>query len=350
MKNRKNKKKQKMTNISYDQAIASYYNGEKKYFSYSGINKLLYSPKLFFDHYILNLREDRMDPHLLAGRVLHCLLLEPENFDDNFLILPDKLPTGNNKAIVEEMFRLYKDNPEYHGATLDSFETQILDYLVNVNLHQSLKTDESRLTKVLTEQNKEYFKFLVDAEGMTVVDMEIKKQCEETVDMLKKQENVMNLMQIGSDNPSLIVSNEKTLQYDLPDYGFGLKGIVDNIVIDPRNKRVFVNDLKTTNKNIETFPETVEYYRYWMQAVVYKMLVANTLWGEEYDIKVDDYDFIITFVVVDKFNQIYPFQVSQKTLKEWEERFKNILKIVHYHYDGVDYGLPYELATGKIML
>lgn len=345
-----------MMDISYDQAIAKFYNGEKKYFSYSAINKLLYSPKLFFDHYILNLKEDKMDPHLLAGRVLHCLLLEPENFDDNFLILPDKLPTGNNKTIVEDMYKLYKDNLDlYDGATLDSFETQILDYLLNINLHQSLKTDEQRLAKVLTDQNKDYFDFLVKAEGSTVVDVDMKKQCEETVEIIKKHEDVMNLMQIGSSNPDLIVKNEIMLQHDLGNYGFGLKGVIDNVVIDPKNKLVFINDLKTTNKNLQDFPETVDYYNYWMQAVIYKKLVQQTIWEKEYSnslhqFDVYDYNFIITFVVVDKFNQIYPFQVSQNTLEQWESKFKSILGQVSYHYDNCDYGLPYGLAVGKVML
>lgn len=343
-------------NISYDQAIAKFYNGEKKYFSYSAINKLLYSPKLFFDHYILNLKEDKMDPHLLAGRVLHCLLLEPENFDDNFLILPDKLPTGNNKWIVEGMYKFYKDNTDiYHGATLDSFETQILETLLKINLHQSLKTDEQRLAKVLTDQNKDYFDFLVKAEGSTVVDMDMKQQCEESVEILKKNEEVLNLMQIGSSDSDLIVKNEIMLQHNLSNYDFGLKGIIDNVVIDPKNKIVFINDLKTTNKNLQDFPETVEYYRYWMQAVIYKKLVQQTIWEKEdlnslLQFDVYDYKFIITFVVIDKFNQVYPFQVSQNTLNEWESRFKSILGQVDYHYGNREYGLPYGLAMGKVIL
>ena len=110
---------------------------------------------------------------------------------------------------------------------------------------------------------------------------------------------------------------------------FGLKGIIDNVVIDPKNEIVFINDLKTTNKNLQDFPETVEYYRYWMQAVIYKKLVQQTIWEKEdlnslrqYDVY--DYKFIITFVVVDKFNQVYPFQVSQNTLNDRYNRHRYI--------------------------
>jgi hypothetical protein len=52
---------------------------KKFYFSYSGLNKLLYSPAMFYNHYVLNQREDSKDAHLVGGSVLHCLLFEPDN-------------------------------------------------------------------------------------------------------------------------------------------------------------------------------------------------------------------------------------------------------------------------------
>ena len=57
---------------------------QKFYFSYSGINKLLFSPVMFYNHYVLQQREDSTDAHLVAGRALHCLLLEPDNFGKQF--------------------------------------------------------------------------------------------------------------------------------------------------------------------------------------------------------------------------------------------------------------------------
>ena len=62
---------------------------DKFYFSYSGLNKLLYSPAMFYSHYILKQREDSTDPHLIGGRVLHCLLFEPEKFEKDFVVFGD---------------------------------------------------------------------------------------------------------------------------------------------------------------------------------------------------------------------------------------------------------------------
>ena len=73
--------------ISYNEELEQFYKSDF-YFSYSSINKLLYSPAAFYRHYILNQREDMVDAHLVAGKVLHCLLLEPEKFNDEFIVIP----------------------------------------------------------------------------------------------------------------------------------------------------------------------------------------------------------------------------------------------------------------------
>jgi hypothetical protein len=78
---------------------------KKFYFSYSGINKLLFSPGLFYNHYILNNREDSTDTHLITGRVLHCLLLEPSNYDKQFITMPGKFPTDSQKKIIDNIFK-----------------------------------------------------------------------------------------------------------------------------------------------------------------------------------------------------------------------------------------------------
>ena len=80
---------------------------KKFYFSYSGINKLLFSPGMFYNHYVLNQREDSTDAHLVGGRVLHCLLFEPDKYDDNFTSMPGKFPTDSQRKIIDNIFKYH---------------------------------------------------------------------------------------------------------------------------------------------------------------------------------------------------------------------------------------------------
>ena len=321
----------------------------KFYFSYSSINKLLFSPRSFYSHYILNQREDSIDPHLVGGRVLHCLLLEPENFNEEFILMPDKFPTDSNRILIDNIFKNYL-SIENNTLLLEEFQKEILTDLLNSNLYQTLKTDQQRLDKILTDQNKNYFEFLKTKQNKALVDHIIYANCIETVAMLKSNKEVRALLYLDkeiSDN-HITVFNELPLKHNINNLSFGYKGILDNVVIDTESKTIFINDLKTTGKGLLDFPDTVKYYKYWIQASMYYHLVYEEYIKDKPDAK--DWTIVITFIVVDKYNQIYPFQVSQESLAAWLRDFDKIVDIVKYHYENKDFTLPYELAIGNVKL
>jgi hypothetical protein len=333
---------------SLNSDLTRFYN-EKFYFSYSGINKLLQSPRWFYNHYILNQKEDSTDAHLIAGRALHCLLLEPDKFDDQFVMLPGKIPTDSNKIILEHIFYHNYLPLQNETLTLEDFPTDILNQLLVNNLYQSLKTDAQRLDKILTDNNKEYFTFLKIKESKTVIDASVKSKAEESLISLKADDRVMGLLQLGHDNSNgVTVYNEVALKTDLIDFKFGLKGFADSIVVDENTKTIFISDLKTTNKSIQSFPSTLEFYRYDVQAAIYCIMGFNNLIKERSD--ASEWKIVFTFIVIDKYNQVYPFQVSDETLNVWMENFSGLLNVLNYHYENRDYTLPYELAIGNVKL
>ena len=92
--------------LTGSEELERFYKG-KFYFSYSSISKLLYSPVAFYNHYVLNKREDSVGPHLVAGRVIHCLLFEEDKYDDYFTSMPGKLPTDSQKKVIDNIFRTH---------------------------------------------------------------------------------------------------------------------------------------------------------------------------------------------------------------------------------------------------
>jgi len=336
-----------MMAISYSEELEQFYKSDF-YFSYSSINKLLYSPSAFYKHYILNQREDMVDAHLVAGKVLHCLILEPEKFDEEFIVIPSNLPKDNNKLLVDEVFKVYQSQPDT-DLTLADFPETIISVLAGINLHQSLKTDESRIAKMVTEQNSQYFEFLKVKQNKTIVDQATLDTAKESAELLKNHEVVRDLMQLDKEKDEKIkVFNEEGVQLRSSKYKFGFKGILDNVVMDYNTKTLFINDLKTTGKAIQDFPDSVQYYKYWIQAVMYKQLSLGKYLKDLPDWA--EWNIVITFIVIDRNNLIYPFQVSSETLKVWEEDFKEILNVIEYHYNNKDFTLPYDLATKNVKL
>ena len=135
------------------------------------------------------------------------------------------------------------------------------------------------------------------------------------------------------------------MQCNLKNYKFCLKGIVDHYQIDSDTKQIIISDLKTTSKSITDFAETIDFYNYWLQATVYCKLVY-----ENHKKDCDNFKILFKFIVIDKYKQIYVFDVSDKTLSIWATSFTNTLKQANYHYTNNDYSLPYEFLVNKITL
>ena len=320
------------------QAEESFYS-KKFYFSYSGLNKLLYSPGIFYKHYVLNQQEERTDAHLVEGKLLHCLLLEESKFNDQFVIMPGSVPSGQHKTLITGVAN-YAVMENKTNLQLKDFEDEILRLMVVMDYHQRLKTDAQRIDKVITDDAVTYFEFLQSRQNKDVIDEETLLRVKEYVNVINNSPGVMKTLN-GSAADSIL--SEFALKFDLPDKPFGIKGILDRIVINTQGKPAIV-DLKTTGKSIVEFKETVEFYNYWLQAAIYDKLVRLyfNLSDEEH------VDF--TFVVIDKYQQVYSFPVEKNTMLLWREKLEEKLKIAEYHYSNRSYSLPYEFAVGQITL
>jgi hypothetical protein len=319
-------------------------------FSYSSLNKLLYSPGLFYRHYILGDRDDELDKSLVDGRIIHNLLLDQDTFSDTFVIAQTKLPSDNVKDVIGKVYAKYllekKTMVEEARSTLTQYSEEILEELKEKNLYQKM-SDEIKLGKIINEEGIEYFNFLKEATGKTVIDAATYSRCVEIVDKIKQHECMKRMGLHPSNNRLEDVYQELEFLFNMDDdsFPFDLKGIVDNIFVDRDTQKVWMNDLKTTSKTIAEFPDTVQFYNYWMQAAIYmramRYLMANRHPG---------YDIVFSFIVVDKYGQIYVFEVSDDTMTNWEIDLQDKLKEAKYHYESRDYSLPYRFLKSKVIL
>jgi hypothetical protein len=339
---------EELMNESIEKLEGDFYS-KKFYFSYSSLNKLMWNPAVFHQLYVLGIKEEKQDAHLVQGKIIHALLLEPEKFQDNFIISPDNLPTGNTRTVVDRVYahhvELAKNGDE--RTSLVEFTDAIIDILKDMNLHQSLKTDQQRIDKIFTPDAVNYWNFLRTKGNKTLIDQQSYDYCNNAVEMLKTDKKLCDLLGCGlNDFDNKQVYNELMLSLDIPNRVFGLKGIVDNLVIDHDQKILYINDVKTTSKDLKDFPETVEFYSYWMQAVIYCTMVSlhfSNLMEMEYTIK-------FHFLVIDKMFQTYAFPVSDSTLSSWLNRLTTELDKAEWHYVNKSYDLPYEFATGSVTL
>lgn len=311
-------------------------------FSYSSLNRLLFSPSLFYKDYILQDREIRTDKHLIEGKLVHCLLFEPENFEKKFNLVPGKTPSDNVRKVLKDM-QLVTDAP-----TLEECDDFIItDSLLSLNLYQSLKTDESRLAKIRTPDNETYWKFLSKS-NVDIIDQDTYNKCLENVETIKQNKDVMKLFeeqQTDFDLDPITSYKEKYLKSELQNLDFGLHGYIDYFKVDSENKTAVISDLKTTSKSISDFRETVDFYNYWLQAAIYMKLVYDFLGDDK-----DSYRIDFNFIVIDKYNQVYVFEVGENSINSWADGLGGVLKTADFHYKSRNYSLPMDFLVNKVKL
>lgn len=339
------------------QIMENDFYSKKFYFSYSSLNKLMWNPQSFYQTYVLGNREEKTESYLVNGKIIHALLLEPEKFDKNFIVSPSNLPTGNTRTVIDTVYRHaleLRANGDERTDLID-FTNAIIDILKDMGLHQSLvddkKTgvtgDQKRIDKVVTPEAVEYWNFLQTKGNKTLIDQESYDFCKTAVDLIKLDGSLCKLIGCNlNEFDNKEVFNELLLDVNINDKAFGLKGILDNLVIDHDAKTIFINDIKTTSKELKDFPESVEFYNYWMQAAIYSTMITT-----KYRNLIEaGYNLRFNFVVIDKSFQVYTFPVSDSTLITWFEKLMVCLEKANWHYNNKDYTLPYDFAIGNVVL
>ena len=113
-----------------------------------------------------------------------------------------------------------------------------------------------------------------------------------------------------------------------------------------RNSNLDLSRYKLNGKTISDFPETINFYNYWLQASIYVNLVLKNIDVED----VSSYKINFKFAVIDKYDQMFVFPVSNETLMTWGENLHITLKMVNFHYKENRYELPYQFMNEKIYL
>ena len=314
------------------------------YLSYSGLNKLLYSPRVFYNQYVLGVREEKLDTHLVEGKLIHNFILE-ENFNDSFILGLDKVPTDNAKIIVDTVWARAKMDKVAH-VDFDQFGDIVLELMLSLSYYQNLKTDAQRLDKVFTEANNNYYNFLQQESGKTLVSQETYNKCLDISNELLAEEEVLVAMGIN-DCPGCEILNEHYLTDQIEGYKFFIKGYLDRIVIDHKRRVIRIVDIKTTSKPIDKFRETIEYFRYNNQAAMYIKLIQKYNAGLNPD---DHWKIEFNFVVVDQFKQVYVFPVSKATMISWDATLMTDIDKFNWHFVNNKFTLPYDLVKEKIIL
>jgi len=87
-----------------------------------------------------------------------------------------------------------------------------------------------------------------------------------------------------------------------------------------------------------------------MQTAIYLRLVMGYLMKDLQVTDLSGWTYEFRFIVIDKYNQVYPFLVTNETMSEWQTKLDEVLEEAKYHYTNRSYKLPVKFAKNEVLL
>lgn len=303
------------------------------YLSYSGIKKLLYSPKSFYKYYILKeKKQDQTQKSALLGKLVHCLILDPESYKTKFALFPDSLPPATVIKLLKMLDNKFAENNINPSSNLDVYEKEIFEILKEHKIYASY-TYPIQKKKIFTDEARQYWIYMcIVKNNSDIINEEMLEEARQLKKIIESSEKALDFLGHGNIDDDISIENEYyCVTPEDPELGFALHGYIDNMVVNHTTKTIEINDLKTTGKSISLFPEAIDFYNYNIQAAIYKRMVQSHY---------PDYYIKFRFIVIDNEKQLGFFNVTDETMQQWEDLLNQKLEICSYHIKNRKFDLP----------
>lgn len=303
--------------------IQGRYNTEKTYRdisldSYSSLKDFALDKRKYYRKYLLNEEVEEKDSQAsVVGRVVETLLFEPELFDGRFYLSAcANSPTGLMLAFVEALYDATKLATNEDGEITRSFEELSRDAYTESGFKIKY---EAVIGKFIGSDAEIYYNEIrnVRSKGLTVVTANDVTNAEKIVEELRNNFVTAGIINLVDSDRYTVLKQLQIEGFEID--GYPLKGMLDLVIIDHKEKIISPCDLKCT-WSVENFYN--EYYLYrlsYLQAFIYKEACKKLL--EDYPgYTIEN----LKFIVCDSINYYNPliYTLSEQDMIDAYEGFE----------------------------
>lgn len=293
------------------------------------------------------------NPSLVLGSAVHQLILQP---DDYVLSDYSGKPSGKGGVFIDYLFENRKKGMSIYDAIQtaskqadyyqDSFKNDWVNkHIIPKRIEAAIKAG---LDYYLRKLNNEFVAFNKEVIVLPQAQLET---CNKCLRSFKNSGGIQNILRDNIFDPKQYL-NEIALFSDievlLPDghlVPLKIKGKFDSVVLDPETKTAYLNDIKTTSKQLEYFMGTTlinddgieevyngvfEHHHYFRQIGLYtlmlQMYLDHCLYKADYNIKCN-----IFAVETTGDNRAQMFKINNSYIQYGIQEFKELICRVAYH-------------------
>lgn len=303
---------------------------EKEYYSEKRVSsssfKWFETSPLLFRKMLDKEIEQEEKRYFEIGKKIHMKILEPNEFDKNYIYLEYDKPKSENQQKFCEDYITYPGRGSEVKAIYAYRKNYQADKLSDDKVKEKAYELKKSLSKYITYLKKrtEYKDILTktDYDIVNTADSIVRSHIAASKLLFLSAEDQMN----GVEN-----YNEQVVFFDF--MGVECKSMLDRIVVDHKNKIIKLVDIKTTS-DISNFSEHFVEFNYNRQMAFYWLALHN--WFKDKNIDITDYTKETYIVCIQKGDlmECRVFQVSEEYLSSGLDSIETLIPIIKWHQDN----------------
>ena len=322
--------------------MKEYYKVKKV--SNSSLSWFQTSPKYF--KLMLDKEEEEIKKsYFEKGEQIHQYILEPQEFDKNYIFLDYDTPKSAQQKEFCESFAYAKKGTK---------EEKLLNAYKKA--YTTKESDEKILEKAtqLAKSYESYIKYIkISPIYADVLSNSMNNQLNESrialLDHQKGKELMFNEQNSTFGNTeNLFIHNEFEIYWTAPN-GVECKSMIDRIIIDHENKIIKLVDLKTSSHFSEFKSKFME-YKYYRQMAFYWMAILWYFKNKLTDKNFDEYSKETYIVVIGTRTpiEVKVFEVTDQKLKEGLFEITPLLSDLEWHFKEDKWGYSKDYYEGRM--
>lgn len=299
-----------------------------------------------------------MTEPLIYGSAVDCLAFDGmEEFKKKFATITVQKPNWSGiklfNAIYEEL-QATLDITETLSNNLADYPDTLLRVARSENYGGDNWRDETIVNKLIKSYGN-YYKALIDVDDKLLLDPQQYEYVVNSVQTLYTHDFTRDYF-LPKDGQEVFYQFPIIWEYKSDDRTIHCKSLLDIMLIDHNEKKIYPIDLKTTGKSVLAFPKSFIEWKYYLQASFYTdavIYLRDKIYPELSDYSVE----LFKFVVISSKNPMKPlsFQITPENLKagkfggilknseEYKKGYLELIDDMNWHIDNDKYQYPKEV-------
>lgn len=288
--------------------------------SNSAIGWFLKNGPLYLHKKLTGLIPDEKGPQLERGTMIHEFILQPEEFEKDYLVLPDtvKRPASDKQ---ENFCRSLMKSTEF-----DPDRALLSAYRANYSIVGKSEAKILSEATEMAENLKDYIGYLKD--GRTLITQRELGKCEDVYNNIQSHKFASKLL----NDPNYEEHHEFHINWEC--MGVPCKSLLDCVKFDFKNKVCQIIDLKTTVK-LWHFEDSIKQYDYLRQLAFYKMAV---LWYLAHELNEDitnwKFNFYIVAIDSTQSSEVRVFWFDNFKVIERNDDILSAIEKIKWHFES----------------